>query len=852
VTDPTTNMIEKESTVSNSSLGTNLSPFFDHLETDRALYLQLNNSIDLYDADFFHHAFTNDPVFTISNATQFATDLIYFLMGFGGSITDLDQVDYTGTPLWDDLKGGFYAEMDGTLTTVSDTKKVFDNLLYILALLEGADSVSNQAALTSKITSQWNNVVNDFWDNQNGAFNHSNANINERYSTDNFLGAIVAFSIGKSFMFTEQFRTTAIGYGNDIMEAFNTSMYDGLTGQEGFYNTSNILNAKIGTNNKNLLTNALGIYALLEWSMHNDYEVVQAEKIWNFLNSRLVNGPNNLYIAEASRDGYISIDSNMYLLQNAWMLKTSLELFKHTGNSTYYEGAFNLFNGIEQNLYDSTNGGYNSLVGSSEKTMDGYGMLINALNDFYKIFTESEIIVDFNQTEFIYQKDPTLNLLLAYNITMDFSYPVIGKYWNISAPIVSADIQYVLRYANNGSIVNIVTSTTNSTGQDELLYDLSTLTSFYQYTLDIRCNRTGYNVGVRTIDFPLTAGFEIVDVVHLYDTLHQDDTVKLNITYISSRPDNINATTITSGENFQTEVSNRHIITREDEIDGKVESSIIVNVKALENAQLGSQILNITVLNDDLEPILLDQIQLEIYSAVEVTSVFVNEYMIDFNPTDILFTFQNHRSSQNESVIIGINGSAFKISNTTFEGITPLSQKTATVRLEANENAKMGILDFTVTIWRNDTVIFSDVFSIQAVPEIEILEIYSDGLQVIQGQTPTVTVRLRNYNTTSQQIYIDSNGVQVLDRLVSFGESHFRVELGKPIRNPYNIGKEVYEVKIYDESKLNPPIATKVVTVDIKPSTLNIFLFYVLPLLIPVGVIVYFKYKELEQIKRTK
>jgi hypothetical protein len=92
--------------------------------------------------------------------------------------------------------------------------------------------------------------------------------------------------------------------------------------------------------------------------------------------------------------------------------------------------------------------------------------------------------------------------------------------------------------------------------------------------------------------------------------------------------------------------------------------------------------------------------------------------------------------------------------------------------------------------------------------------------------------------------------VQVLYKTVIFGETRFVVELDKKIRNPYNVGEEVYEIEIVDN--LGKILATKVITVNIKPSTLNIFLFYVLPILIPVGIIVYFKYKELEQLKRTK
>ncbi len=169
------------------------SPFFAHYEEDVELYLQLNNTVDTYDADYFYHAFTNNPGFTITDDNYFAADLIYFLMGFGDSLTDIDLVDYSGTPLWDSTNGGFYTKTLDSFAQVSTEKKVFDNLLYILALLEGAESSSQTSALANKITSQWYDVIDIFWDNTNNAFNHSNANLDERYSADNFLGADCGF-----------------------------------------------------------------------------------------------------------------------------------------------------------------------------------------------------------------------------------------------------------------------------------------------------------------------------------------------------------------------------------------------------------------------------------------------------------------------------------------------------------------------------------------------------------------------------------------------------------------------------------------------------------------------------------
>ncbi|TFG21198.1 MAG: hypothetical protein EU530_01010 [Promethearchaeota archaeon] len=844
-----------------TSLGMEPNPFFDHYEEDVELYLQLNNTVDTYDADYFYHSFTNNPEFTITDANYFATDLIYFLMGFGNTLTDIDLVDYSGTPLWDSTNGGFYTKTLDSFTQVSTEKKVFDNLLYILALLEGAESASQTSGLANKITAQWYDVVDIFWDNTNNAFNHSNANLDERYSADNFLGAIVAFSIAKSPLFTQTVRDSAANFGEEIMTTFNSEMYDAISGQEGFYNTSDIANNKIGSNNKNLLTNALGILALLEWNIQNGYavdsaEVLQAERIWRFLNTKLFDGVDQLYITETNFNGNIVITSDMYLLQNAWMLKASLELFKHSGNTTYYISALDNFNGIETNLYDQSNSGYYSLAGSSEKKLDGYGMLINSLTDFYEIYIESEIITEFNQSEYIHSLDPNMNLSLSFDITMDFSYSVLGESWSISASIYGASINYILRYAENTTIISSESRVTDASGNNTYLYDLSTLTSYYEYELYIQCNRTGFLIGAEKVTIPLISGIEIISFElvegsnHYNEPLRQGNSVEYNITYTSSRTDNINATTITAGDNFSEEISAHYIILREDEIDGKKESSVIARVNAKDSAELGNQILEISVLNNNSKPIFYEEFELEIQSVVEIESLWLNEYLLDFNPEDLMLTFYNHHEINNQTITVEINGTEFTYSNTLVEDLLPQSRREILIPLIPNDLAKMGSLNFILTIRRGDVIIFTQNLSIQAVPEIEILSITTQTLSLLQGQAPTVTIRLFNYNSTYKQIFVKSNGVQVLDKTVIFGETRFVVELDKNIRNPYNVGKEVYEIEIVDN--LGKILATKVITVNIKPSTLNIFLFYVVPILIPVGIIVYFKYKELEQLKRTK
>jgi hypothetical protein len=325
----------------------------------------------------------------------------------------------------------------------------------------------------------------------------------------------------------------------------------------------------------------------------------------------------------------------------------------------------------------------------------------------------------------------------------------------------------VLRYAENTTIINSESQGTNATGQDSYEYDLSTLTSYYQYELQILCNRTGFKIGVDSVSIPLVSGIEIVEIKQVEnpyqfdEPLRQGCSVDYNITYTSSRTDNINATTITSGEQFLAQSSANHLILREDEVDGKKESSVIVSVNAKNFAEIGNHILEIAVLNNNSEAIFYYEYLIDIKTVVEIETLLVSEYLIDFNPGELLLTFYNHHLTDNQSITVEINGTSFEYSDTQLEDLLPQTRRNLIIPLIPNELAKMGALYFNLSISKEDVIIFTQTLSVQAVPEIEILSITTQELSILQGQAPSVTVRLFSYNSTYKQIFVNSNGKQV-------------------------------------------------------------------------------------------
>ena len=68
-----------------------------------------------------------------------------------------------------------------------------------------------------------------------------------------------------------------------------------------------------------------------------------------------------------------------------------------------------------------------------------------------------------------------------------------------------------------------------------------------------------------------------------------------------------------------------------------------------------------------------------------------------------------------------------------------------------------------------------------------------------------------------------------------------------PTINPYEFGIKKYRVELKDSA--NEDIALFYFEVSLELSSLNLVLFYILPIIIPIGIILYFKNKEIKHKK---
>lgn len=836
--------------IADSGLPYQVSPFFNHTDQDRNQYAELASedlSIILY-----RHAFNNTDDFEITDSNITAADQFYYLMGLqrltGAYLIPTFYDWQQSSLLWDSesTEGGFFTEMDENKTVISGQRTLYDNVLAILGALEGLYASTSLDPKT-QIDNQWNTVVDLFWDDTDSLFDHTSDNTN-KFSSDNLLAAIAAFQIAYASKLNDYpgLQQDALDKGEAIMNELNSSLYDPNINWEGYFQSETSGTDKV------LFPNALGISALLHWNIAEGYQenslyLAQAERLYSFLKSNLFNTTQNMYNNRMDQTGSTVVDYRLNLLDNAWMLTATIDLFKATGDITYYEDAIELFYGIEKTLYDENNRGYHDSYYtdvSQEKTFDSYNMLISALLDMKEVYDSATITTEANKSEYIYLDDNQFNVSINVNFSMifEFNTTVTESAWNLSVPLDTAPLKYTLRYSENNTIIQSSTTSADSSGDATYLYSIDGL-AVSDYKLSILCNNSAYCFTFVTQSLKISSAVFLIDYDPLFNDLYQGQTKLINVSIGSLRDDNITVDVESAGDYFTSEITEDVLVTN------KSSSHAILNLTAKLDAQTGEQTFVVNLYNNSFV-IASSEFTINVKPAVQVEYVSYRGYILEGSKLNVSVVIHNRKTDESETDLhIKIKGTYFNTIEQDLSSIAADSLKSYKFELEPNSVIPYGVCRFNVNVSRAGATVKYEGYSVNSVPEIEITAIESSN-KIIHGQKPYISVDLSNYKATSDTIEIKSNGNTIWSGTVRSGESNINAILDKSLSNPYSVSDKTYQVTIYNSE--NQQIAAETITVSQEISISNVFFFYLLPVIIPAAAIVIFKYKDIENEKRLK
>ena len=784
-------------------------------------------------------------------------------------------LDLNGTTLWyegdvNEFEYGFVKSIDNTTGEIKDSNRyLYDNLLPIFLLIENIGAEIKTISINGKFPRNSINEMfylinsSEFWDNRinyNGFYNYNSSNT--KYTESNFYGILANLLIHRTYddpsiEIDESIQERAYILANLTMIDIINYMWDST--DKAFYYDGDINWGTGGAQQKNyhLSTNALGLITLIEFwiasGMQNDSTYLQmAIDLYDSLSdeTHLWDSNNNLY-KNIAQPSWAPFDSSLNLDSNALMMSACLNLFEGTGNITYYDRAVNISKSFESNLYDDFNGAYNSsFLGDTSKSFYSNLKLSKAYLDAFDIYNSTVLTgvynVSGNTPDFIFNQE-IMNLTSTYSFikSIPFYNPENVSYGRsiVQYDITNATINYVFKHPNGTFYYQFEDQINEPATSYTLLYNITeTLSIGEGYYIYIWANTTYFRLTSTLKRFNVVSGLINKSIEGLPSTLYQGPVINVSLVINYTRYENLTLTASLEGEELQTYPSQNISFIAMEEI------RINFNLTAKLGAPPGMSEIFLRIKKDDI-------IYLEIKKVIEIgypfdysnffykskvvssDSIFVSMNLKNFLPNATLtfnVSFIGYDDNYIEEFVEEVTLDENEIKSVSYYLKTLESIDTATITV------KMSILI-------NTTEFYSEIFSVEILPKFELISV-TFPKTVPQGADAYLIIVIQNNQENSEKFSLYFNGKRVSTNIAELNTGvNTIVAKITPTINPYEFGIKVYRIVLKDSS--DQEIERFYFETALKLSSLNLVIFYILPIIVPIGIILFFKNRDIKQKK---
>ncbi len=775
------------------------------------------------------------------------------------------------TPLWYEndtgkYEYGFVGTIDGTTGDITDNNRyLIDNVMPMFLLVgdgtEYLDGITYNGANATNSLEESFLLVNStqfFNVSDNGFLDFNSTSSGSIYQMkSNFYTILAYYQIYRNWEYIQSgnFNIDDVyDTANSVMETFIEKMWDNEN--KGFYKSAR---TKWEVNDisedvlKFLDVNALGILALLDYWIENEemntnsLYFKNATLLYNIIDHNLWNSSSGAY-QHAEKKGWAGLGGDQYkkfdLESNALMMSACLKLFEVTGNFTYYNRSRDIYKTFEDDMFDSTNNAYISSLNPVNPHLNLTSNLrvIETYLKAFDIYNSTVLDAEFNITDtadYIFNQD-------AINLTCDYKFEKtiipginITRYNNITGGVIT----YVFRYPNETIIDDVITYdiTGNTTN---LIYPITDVLPVDDgYTITIKANSTDFGVAFAYKTFNVISGLILIDIVgdeeiNEVDKFYQGQTRDINITIESWY--NYNLTLNVTLEGFgviKYTVMNLNFVNNTPDI------LVELNISALSSAVNGSRTLSITFKNGTVLYLEI-AIDIIISDALTYSNLIYNKDIVPGNSIQVSLELLNYLPNNNQSLNLTFTGE-FVVGQKLFTYTLDESEvRTISTSVSVSSNIDVDSFEITMEILKGSTVIKSAILTVNILSKFEIVSInYPE--KVVQGVPAKLILIIKNNQENLHEFTLKINGDKIdtnLEELIS-GENRIEVEV-LPTFNPYEIGYKKFHIEL--EDKDDEVIVEDYFESEIQLSTINLLLFYVLPITIPIGIILYSKNKEIK------
>ena len=750
---------------------------------------------------------------------------------------------------------GFITSIDNSTGLISDdTRSLIDNLMAISLLVENIgtkiNSITQEGILPMDSVAEMFDLINSsqFWDPTHKGFTQYNTtDFSENKLTKSNLYAILTNleirNLYERLGIESEIRDRAYLLANDTMDILLLNMWDDV--DSGFYYTAlnDWTTGFVGSRYKYLDVNALGIIALIEYWLEtgkNDASLLlKAISTFEEIDANLWDATYEAYQYTKDRSWATPVNQKIDLEANSLMMLACLKLFEVTGNFTFYDRAFKLHDTFESDFFNTN--AYSKSTYSpvdNNKNLNANLKLVKSYLKAFEIFNNTVLDSNFNVTaeipDFIFNQDK-LNVESKYfvnNPVQYFNYST-GSYliFNSIYNITSADITYLVKYPNG----TLFTTKEQAISGIETIFEYEineTLSIGDGYYLYIYSNSSYFATFQVIKRFNVTSGLEDFSILGLPSTIYQGPNYNITLPVNNTRDQDINLTVSMEGTNIFSETK-----------DVQFTRFVLTNISFTLEAKLGVTIglQNISFIFRDGNTIYLKLIKtINIGHSIDYSDFLYKNRIVSGDKIQVLFNLINFLPNNTQSCNISFSG--LYIQNMKQEiNLDPNEVRSLQYELITQENIIQNSITFNFEITKGNTILYSSTNEIEILPELEILSATFPKV-VSQGEKATFILIINNNRDSSIPYSLIINGETNLSGGLAPGENRIQADV-LPTLFPYDFFDKTYIFQLRDGS--GQIITQYYYKISIVASPTNIILFYVLPVAIAIGIILFYKNKEL-------
>lgn len=744
-------------------------------------------------------------------------------------------MDINSTSFWYDgnrslFEYGYVRSLNGSNGERIDSNRyLLDNIMPIFVVLETIEDLSINDNAPIEIVENMFNLINSsqFWNPQESLFRLYNSSSDNRTDT-NFYAILANLLINDTIEIDPQIRTRAfylanLTLSNLINERWNNTHY-------GFdFNSTD--------HTKKLDVNALGILALLEmWKYNGSIQspyFINATLLYNKINQSLWNSNIKAYNYSASEDWNV-VNNLIDLESNTLMMSACLKFFQLTGNITYYDRAIELYNTFESVFFDNKNKAYNESIGyysSENKNFKSNLRLCEAYINAFEIYNSSLIFAEYNISgnipEYIFEQD-------FLNITTKYTFESFTGTYNIT----NANITYLFKYPNGTLIDSYMVGLNEGDDYHSILFWINdTFPIGNRYYINVFANTSYFALRSITKYFNITSGIIHTATEELddLDALYQGQIFDLEFTIDGNRDENITLTAIIDEGVIRNQ-------TKTVFINRTNENLIPFELEINPNAQLDSYTIIIKFMRNN-SIYLTIEVEINVILALEYSQLTYSKNSILGGNIQVSVKFLNYLTQNSQEFNVSFSGDGIKdISRE--ETLEPDENAFFNYILTVKEQTNTPTTEIEMSVSKDKNVYYTKKFNVNVIPKLELLS-SSFPDQIPQGEEAMLILKVKNNQEGTENYSLYINGLKIENDPITLipGENRI-VQKITPSVNPYDFTTKKYYVELRDSN--GNTFAKLYYEVRITLSPLNLLLFYIFPIIIPVGIVLFYKNKDIK------